>query len=204
MWHDSCFCSNPFSKEIGLSHAMASFHLKENDSILYKGGTHSGDGTEAPDSVSIPEIAPDEEELLPIKIGSMTFYPRENGRKHQTSKFELVERGTPIFRRGQNFYIALMYAGGNDARKFDPETDQIKLIFRFGPHPSPMNGTEQIVKAEKVLNADESRWSARIRGFDQNAVTLEASFFCRVLKTFVRVPFPILLQTKTIFHLVPY
>ncbi|ODN01465.1 Hemocyte protein-glutamine gamma-glutamyltransferase [Orchesella cincta] len=108
----------------------------------------------------------------PLKIGGVTFYPNENGKNHRTSKFQLVERGTPILRRGQNFFIALLYAP-DQSRKFDPAMDQIKLIFSFGPHPSPTNGTEQILKVEKVLHSDEARWSARIKGYDKNAMTLE-------------------------------
>lgn len=150
--------------------------------VLAESGEDSVDCTSrrAPDtgSESTPTVAngtEDEETLSPraaFKIGGVTFYPRENGKKHRTSKFQLAERGTPILRRGQNFYIALMYAPGQ-SRKFDPNTDQLKLIFSFGPHPSPINGTQQIFKVEKVLHSDESRWSARIKGHDEHAMTIE-------------------------------
>lgn len=160
--------------------------------IWFNFGIEGGDGDEESDA-GTSRRAPDGIEddgtngirtrpttSLPLKIGGMTFYPTENGKKHRTSKFQLVERGTPILRRGQNFYIALMYAT-NQTRKFDPDTDQLKLIFSFGPHPSPINGTEQILKAEKVLNSDESRWSARIKGYDENAMTLEVKLHAWIL-----------------------
>lgn len=112
----------------------------------------------------------------PLKITGATFYPQQNGKYHRTAKFELVERSTPILRRGQNFYIALRYHDDKDEeREIDlVETDTLKLIFGFGPHPSPLNGTEQIVKIEgDTLNSDEGRWSGRIKGVDKNAITLE-------------------------------
>jgi len=36
-----------------------------------------------------------------------------------------------------------------------------------------MNGTQQSVKVDKLLHTDETRWAARIKGHDKNALTIE-------------------------------
>jgi hypothetical protein len=110
---------------------------------------------------------------LPLKVTAVTFYPEGNGKHHRTSKFELVERDTPILRRGQTFFIAVAFGADQNKRKFDESLDAIRLVFSFGPQPSVTNGTEQVLKVDKLLHSDDSRWAARIKGHDKNAVTIE-------------------------------
>ncbi|XP_021954113.1 hemocyte protein-glutamine gamma-glutamyltransferase [Folsomia candida] len=108
-----------------------------------------------------------------LKVTSVTFYPQGNGKHHRTSKFQLVERGTPILRRGQTFFIAIAFGQDQNKRQYDSNRDEIWLRLSFGPQSSPMNGTQQVIKVDKLLHTDENRWAARIKGHDKNAVTIE-------------------------------
>lgn len=114
---------------------------------------------------------------LPLKVTAVTFYPAGNGKHHRTSKFQLVERGTPVLRRGQTFFIAVAFGMDQNKRQYEPNLDEIRLHFTFGPQSSPMNGTQQVIKVDKLLHVDETRWAGRVKGNDKNAVTIEVKQF---------------------------
>jgi len=109
-------------------------------------------------------------ETATLRIGGIHFYSKENGTNHHTSKFELVEKGTPILRRGQTFFIALR----TPVRPFDESRDFIKLTFNFGPNPSPLNGTKFNLNAEKkTFDRTQTSWACRIVAHDRNAISVE-------------------------------
>lgn len=128
--------------------------------------THAEEGDDSSTSTSTDSA---------LKVTSVTFYPQGNGKHHRTSKFQLVERGTPILRRGQTFFIAIAFGQDQNKRQYDSNRDEIWLRLSFGPQSSPMNGTQQVIKVDKLLHTDENRWAARIKGHDKNAVTIEVT-----------------------------
>jgi len=108
----------------------------------------------------------------PLKIDSVYFYAEQNGKNHRTTKFQLVERGTPIFRRGQSFFLALK----TPERRYDESSDRIRIAFNFGPSPSTFKGTQRILKLSKdpsPTTEEANVWGARIVGHDKNAISVE-------------------------------
>ena len=64
-----------------------------------------------------------------VQIEGVDWFARENGAKHHTDKFELVEeRRACIVRRGDVFGFAVRCKN----RTFDLNRDRLALIFEFG------------------------------------------------------------------------
>ena len=53
--------------------------------------------------------------------------------------------------------------------------DDITLIFNFGPHPSPIEGTQQILRVQKNVGQRKDGWYAQLFGHDANAITVQVS-----------------------------
>lgn len=68
-------------------------------------------------------------------------------------------------RRGQTLFMAVAFGQDQNKRTYDPNLDEIFLRFTFGPESksSLMNGTQHVVKVDKLLHTHEVRWSARIK-----------------------------------------
>lgn len=113
-----------------------------------------------------------------IKVRGCAFYAEGNGRLHRTKDFQLVERGTPVIRRGQSFYMALLL---DHEREFDEESDELQLTFSCGPTSSFAKGTKFVVPVRKNEFTEEedngSQWIARVKSRDPNAVTLEVYMY---------------------------
>lgn len=66
-----------------------------------------------------------------LNVELLYLYPKENGKKHKTDKFELIhdeDNPIPILRRGIKFTLAIRFK----SRGFNANYDQIRLIFEFG------------------------------------------------------------------------
>ena len=107
-----------------------------------------------------------------LRVTDVYYYPEQNAKSHRTSKFELVAKGNPVFRRGQSFFLALK----TPLRPFDESRDSIKLTFNFGPRPSPLIATQFNLKAEKKpFDRTETSWACRIASHDRNAISIEVN-----------------------------
>lgn len=106
---------------------------------------------------------------LSLKVGEVHWYVKDNAANHRTSKFELIERNTPILRRGQTFFLAVRISG----RLYREGHDDLTLVFNFGPHPSPIEGTQQILKVKKQVGQRKDGWYAQLFGHDKNAITVQ-------------------------------
>jgi len=108
----------------------------------------------------------------PLQIDGIHFYPEENGKNHKTSKFQLVERGVCVLRRGQSFFFALK----TPERRFDENIDMVRIAFNFGSSPSTVQGTQYVVRLSKDgFPKENNTWSARLVGHDKNAISVEVS-----------------------------
>ncbi|EFA00611.1 hemocyte protein-glutamine gamma-glutamyltransferase [Tribolium castaneum] len=98
-----------------------------------------------------------------LEVEVVYFYARENSKSHKTDKFELIydeENPIPIFRRGIKFTLALRFKN----KSFDPQRDQLRLIFNFGPKPNVIKGTRGVIKVtkERTPTNDFKFWGANI------------------------------------------
>ena len=108
----------------------------------------------------------------PLKIDGVHFYPQENGKNHKTSKFQLVERGTPVLRRGQSFFFALK----TPDRRYDERIDVVRISFTFGPSPTTVQGTQHVLTLTKGgFPKETSAWACRLVGHDKNAISVEVN-----------------------------
>lgn len=66
---------------------------------------------------------------MALQVTSLEFYVLENGKKHRTDRFELLQSKAkvPIVRRGQEFSVALKFD-----RDYVPNYDKVKIIFDLG------------------------------------------------------------------------
>ncbi|KAF5293126.1 hypothetical protein FQA39_LY13736 [Lamprigera yunnana] len=110
----------------------------------------------------------------PIKITSITFYPREDAVEHHTEEYDLInnaEVATPIYRRGQNIRFDVDFD-----RIFDEQMDVIRISFSFGPNPNVTKGTRVILP---VLHLQKelpkvNRWNLAFKGRTNNTIHLQA------------------------------
>ena len=66
-----------------------------------------------------------------LDVDKVYFYAKDNAKKHQTVRYELVHQKpeTPILRRGESFNLRIRFS---DDRTFDFEKDLLRLNFKFG------------------------------------------------------------------------
>ncbi|CAG0906807.1 unnamed protein product, partial [Darwinula stevensoni] len=62
-----------------------------------------------------------------LLVDALEFYEKENAKNHHTDAYELVNHGTPVFRRGEAFYMALRFK----ARDYEVKRDMVKFVFSF-------------------------------------------------------------------------
>eukprot|EP00095_Tigriopus_kingsejongensis_P002392 maker-scaffold714_size108203-snap-gene-0.20 protein:Tk02392 transcript:maker-scaffold714_size108203-snap-gene-0.20-mRNA-1 annotation:"hemocyte protein-glutamine gamma-glutamyltransferase" len=93
-----------------------------------------------------------------LEIAGLDWNIRENGDKHHTSQFELVQsRQACILRRGEAFTLGLMTKN----RGYDPNRDHVRFSFEFGNYPSVPKGTKAMFElAHSHRHAKESDWRA--------------------------------------------
>lgn len=63
-----------------------------------------------------------------VKVEKVEFHAKRNAALHHCDKYELVNLGTPIVRRGGTFTIDLHFSGPVDLKK----QHNVKLYFNFG------------------------------------------------------------------------
>lgn len=72
--------------------------------------------------------------MEPLQVHMVQFYNKNNAQESHTEQFDLVnkpesEGGTPILRRGANFYFCVRFN-----REFDENSDSLIVTFRFGEY----------------------------------------------------------------------
>lgn len=67
---------------------------------------------------------------MALIVESINFFPLENGTQHHTDRFEIVrtEPEVPVFRRGQEFKVAIKFAN----RDYIKSKDMIRVLFNNG------------------------------------------------------------------------
>ncbi len=78
-----------------------------------------------------------------IEVKAVDWLCRENGKRHHTERYELVqERRGCVARRG--FDLRLVLACRPDGRHFDPNRDRARFVFEFGRSPNVTKGTRGV------------------------------------------------------------
>lgn len=64
-----------------------------------------------------------------LQVDIADFYPIDNAQEHKTDRYEIIRDSppSPVFRRGQLFYMAVRFD-----HPFDHNQDIIRLVFDFG------------------------------------------------------------------------
>lgn len=63
-----------------------------------------------------------------VRVEKVDFHPKRNAPLHHCEKYELVNLGTPIVRRGGTFTLDLLFSGPVDLKK----QHNVKIYFNFG------------------------------------------------------------------------
>ncbi|KAJ8975426.1 hypothetical protein NQ317_018935 [Molorchus minor] len=112
--------------------------------------------------------------MEPLNVVQTTFYVKENAKEHHTDQFDLVkaDNPTPIFRRGGNIYMAIMFD-----REYDVETDVVRVRFGFGPKPNVIRGTRAVLAVrpkQKRFPDDPFQWGILLsRNDGNNSIVIE-------------------------------
>lgn len=109
-----------------------------------------------------------------LRVEHVDFRPQENAKDHRTFQYELVQdhdRPTPVYRRGQAFYLSLM----TRERDFDCTRDNLYLNFYYGPNPSVPKRTRVVlpVTIQKEFTKGPQKWDVRIHAQDSRNLTLQ-------------------------------
>lgn len=110
---------------------------------------------------------------MALSVQSIYLYPAQNGSRHQTDRYEIVqlESPIPVIRRGQSFNVAVRFI----ERDFVPGRDSLKVILSLGERAHTLKGTKGVifVSEDEHLELDESKWGGKIVRNEDRTVTLE-------------------------------
>ncbi|XP_076067754.1 hemocyte protein-glutamine gamma-glutamyltransferase-like [Oratosquilla oratoria] len=110
-----------------------------------------------------------------LRIETVDLLAQENGKDHKTIMYEVVQEDnpSPIFRRGQTFYMTLT----TKEREFDTSRDLLYVNFYFGPNPSVPKRTRIVlpVTTQKEFSRAPQRWDVRIHNQDAKTLTLQVN-----------------------------
>ncbi|GFR69281.1 hemocyte protein-glutamine gamma-glutamyltransferase-like [Elysia marginata] len=107
---------------------------------------------------------PDMSTVLAVK--EVDLMVKENGQAHHTDRYEISQpdQRPPqlVIRRGQPFSISIDFT-----KEYDPEKDDLKLVFEAGDNPSSVNGTY----VEFILSGEDlpKQWGAKIVSKEMNS-----------------------------------
>jgi len=109
-----------------------------------------------------------------LRLDWVDFRTRDNAVDHRTLNYESVhdyDRPTPIYRRGQPFFMNLTFQG----RNFDPSRDVLFINFYYGPNPSVPKRTRIVlpVTIQGDFSKAPSQWDARIHSHNGRFLTIQ-------------------------------
>ncbi|XP_062572335.1 annulin-like [Saccostrea cucullata] len=111
-------------------------------------------------NVNVDESGGDDVAAGRAKVSSIDVMSDENGRAHHTEKYDLVQAGGLVVRRGQTFNLVLHFD-----KKFSLKKNTIRLVFKAGPNPKPGKGTHvQCLLQSERRPAGPSEWTAVLKG----------------------------------------
>jgi len=109
-----------------------------------------------------------------LHVEYVDFRALENAKEHRTFNYEAVQdfvRPTPVFRRGQAFFMNISFK----ERNFDGSRDDLFLQLYYGPNPSVPKRTRVVLPiiAQRDFTKTPSQWDARIHNQDQHNLTIQ-------------------------------
>ncbi|KAJ8303153.1 hypothetical protein KUTeg_019549, partial [Tegillarca granosa] len=91
-----------------------------------------------------------------VKVTTVDVLAAENAVLHHTAKYDGIEDGHLIIRRGQPFDIYVRFNGG-----FNPKRNKLRFVFKTGPDPKPGRGTHvQCAIADSIIPGE---WCAILK-----------------------------------------
>lgn len=109
---------------------------------------------------------------LPLIVEDVYMYEKENAVKHHTYQYEMIHTTPPtgIFRRGQSFNCRIKFN-----RPYINETDIVRLLFSFGPHPNVLRGTRSIrtIQNRESYWTDLEAWGVRLINVNETYISIE-------------------------------
>ncbi|XP_071448771.1 hemocyte protein-glutamine gamma-glutamyltransferase-like [Hetaerina americana] len=141
------------------------------------------------ESEANPDRNPVPQDLQPLTVEVTEFYIRQNASAHHTEAYELTSicpggggdgsgqtgnslRGTPVLRRGADFFFAVRFDRPPEYKK-----DAIRLIFSFGPNPVSTKGTRAVlpIPLEQRSNGGCKKdvWEANVQRKEGKTLILE-------------------------------
>nr|XP_022341996.1 hemocyte protein-glutamine gamma-glutamyltransferase-like isoform X1 [Crassostrea virginica] len=93
------------------------------------------------------------------KVSAIDILSEENSRQHHTEKYDVVQGGGLVVRRGQAFNLLLQFD-----RRFSLKKNTLRLVFKTGPNPKPGKGTHiQCLLQSERRSTSPSEWTAVLR-----------------------------------------
>lgn len=111
-----------------------------------------------------PEPAPPVQPDLNIEDVNLNIL--SNSKEHHTNEYSITENGRHlIVRRGQHFDISIEFN-----KKYDPKTDDLKLVFLAGDDPRQTKGTRiSLILSDRDV---DKKWGAWIRKNEEKMLSV--------------------------------
>ncbi|CAG7834007.1 unnamed protein product [Allacma fusca] len=112
-------------------------------------------------------------------VEQIEWFPRDNAREHRTDRYEIInnvatKRSSPVFRRGQTFFMALKLS----SRKVDLAQQPLLVVLNFGSNPTIGKSTKvalTVTGEREFVQLDKSEWDIRLHNQEGNTLTLQFS-----------------------------
>lgn len=112
-------------------------------------------------------------------VEQIEWFPRDNAREHRTDRYDVVNnqpprRSYPVFRRGQNFFMALKLS----SRNVDLARQPLFVFFNFGSNPTIGKSSRvalTVTGDREFQHRDKNEWDIRLHNQEGNTLTLQVS-----------------------------
>uniref|UniRef100_K1PSK5 vesicle-fusing ATPase n=1 Tax=Magallana gigas TaxID=29159 RepID=K1PSK5_MAGGI len=106
------------------------------------------------------------------RVSAIDILSEENSRQHHTEKYDAVQAGGLVVRRGQPFNLMLQFD-----RKFSLKKNTLRLVFKTGSNPKPGKGTHiQCLLQSERRTTSSSEWTAVLKSrHKENSVVVSVT-----------------------------
>lgn len=149
-----------------VNHGTAPYYSNPSTRPLENGGpTFSREPTVSFDRFPRPaydddyDAADDDVSSNRARVSAIDILSEENSRQHHTEKYDAVQAGGLVVRRGQPFNLMLQFD-----RKFSLKKNTLRLVFKTGSNPKPGKGTHiQCLLQSERRTTSSSEWTAVLK-----------------------------------------
>ncbi|XP_014667660.1 PREDICTED: hemocyte protein-glutamine gamma-glutamyltransferase-like isoform X2 [Priapulus caudatus] len=131
---------------------MSSWSRDPSETFMSLGSPDSGVG-----SPTHGRVGSGQDQSAILEVGKIDWEAAINATDHHTDRFDAVESGKPVIRRGQVFKLTVHFK-----RQLIPHRDTIRFKFEFGRNPFISRGT-RVLRTVQGKELDNNDWGVRLR-----------------------------------------